>query len=52
MSAWYAILTKPRREALAAANLENQGYRVCLPRLPPWYENLGQRLVKAPKVEA
>lgn len=33
MSAWYAVFTKPRGEELAAANLRNQGYRVCLPRL-------------------
>ncbi len=33
MSAWYAVLCKPRREALAEANLLNQGYRVYLPRL-------------------
>ena len=33
MSAWYAVLCKPRREALAEANLINQGYRVYLPRL-------------------
>ena len=33
MSAWYAVLCKPRREALAEANLANQGYRVYLPRL-------------------
>jgi transcriptional antiterminator RfaH len=33
MSAWYAVFCKPRREALAEANLINQGYRVYLPRL-------------------
>ena len=33
MSAWYAVLCKPRREALAETNLANQGYRVYLPRL-------------------
>ena len=33
MSAWYAVMCKPRREALAEANLVNQGYRVYLPRL-------------------
>lgn len=33
MSTWYAVLCKPRSEALAEANLVNQGYRVCLPRL-------------------
>lgn len=33
MTAWYAVLCKPRREALAEANLVNQGYRVYLPRL-------------------
>jgi len=33
MSPWYAVMCKPRREALAEANLLNQGYRVFLPRL-------------------
>lgn len=33
MSAWYAVLCKPRREAVAEANLANQGYGVFLPRL-------------------
>lgn len=33
MSAWYAVLCKPRREEVAEANLLNQGYRVYLPRL-------------------
>ena len=33
MTVWYAALCKPRREALAEANLVNQGYRVYLPRL-------------------
>lgn len=33
MSVWHAALCKPRREALAEANLANQGYRVFLPRL-------------------
>lgn len=33
MSAWYAVFTKPRREALAEENLQRQGYSVCLPRL-------------------
>ena len=33
MSAWYAVLCKPRREALAETNLLNQGYRVFLPRI-------------------
>ncbi len=33
MSAWYAVLCKPRREEVAEANLRRQGYRVCLPRL-------------------
>ncbi len=33
MSAWYAVLCKPRREEVAEANLQRQGYRVCLPRL-------------------
>ena len=34
MSIWYAVMCKPRREALAETNLTNQGYHVCLPRLP------------------
>ncbi len=33
MSPWYAVLCKPRREALAEENLLRQGYRVFLPRL-------------------
>ena len=33
MSPWHAALCKPRREALAEANLLKQGYRVYLPRL-------------------
>lgn len=33
MSPWYAALCKPRSEALAEANLVNQGYQVFLPRL-------------------
>ena len=33
MSTWYAVMCKPRREALAEANLLNQGYRAYLPRL-------------------
>ena len=33
MSAWYAVLCKPRREEAAETNLTNQGYRVYLPRL-------------------
>ncbi len=33
MSAWYAVMSKPRQEVLAEANLMNQGYRVYLPRL-------------------
>lgn len=30
---WYAVLCKPRGEEAAAANLQNQGYAVYLPRL-------------------
>jgi transcriptional antiterminator RfaH len=33
MNVWYAVFCKPRCEALAEANLGNQGYRVYLPRL-------------------
>lgn len=33
MSAWYAVLCKPRREEVAEANLQRQGYNVCLPHL-------------------
>ena len=33
MNTWYAVLTKPRREAVAEENLRNQGFRVYLPRL-------------------
>lgn len=33
MIGWYTVLCKTRGEALAEANLANQGYRVYLPRL-------------------
>ena len=33
MSPWHAVLCKPRREALAETNLNNQGYEVYLPRM-------------------
>ena len=33
MSHWHAVLCKPRREAVAEANLRNQGFDVCLPRM-------------------
>ena len=33
MSAWYAVVCKPRCEARAEFNLVNQGYEVFLPRL-------------------
>jgi transcriptional antiterminator RfaH len=33
MNHWYAIHCKPHKEEVAAANLENQGYEVYLPRL-------------------
>ena len=33
MSTWHAVLCKPRREALAEANLRKQGYEVYLPRM-------------------
>jgi len=33
MSPWHAVLCKPRREALAEANLRNQGFEVYLPRM-------------------
>ena len=33
MSHWHAVLCKPRREALAEANLRNQGFEVYLPRM-------------------
>jgi len=33
MSPWHAVLCKPRREALAEANLNDQGYEVYLPRM-------------------
>ena len=42
MSAWYAVLCKPRREALAEANLVNQGYRVYLPRLATQHRRDGR----------
>jgi len=33
MSPWHAVLCKPRREALAEANLRRQGFEVYLPRM-------------------
>ena len=33
MSPWHAVLCKPRREAVAEANLRNQGFDVYLPRM-------------------
>ncbi len=33
MSPWHVVLCKPRREALAEANLRNQGFEVYLPRM-------------------
>jgi transcriptional antiterminator RfaH len=33
MSHWHAVLCKPRREAVAEANLRNQGFDVYLPRM-------------------
>ncbi len=42
MSPRYAVLCKPRREALAEANLINQGYRVYLPRLATQHRRDGK----------
>lgn len=42
MSAWYAVMCKPRREALAEANLLNQGYRVYFPRLATQHRRGGK----------
>jgi len=42
MSAWYAVLCKPRREALAETNLVNQGYRVYLPLLATQHRRDGK----------
>ena len=33
MSRWHAVLCKPRREAVAEANLRNQGFEAYLPRM-------------------
>jgi transcriptional antiterminator RfaH len=33
MNHWHAVFCKPHKEEVAAANLENQGYEVYLPRL-------------------
>ena len=30
---WYLIYTKPRAESTAEANLRNQGYEVCSPKI-------------------
>jgi transcriptional antiterminator RfaH len=42
MSAWYAVLCKPRREEVAEGNLLNQGYHVYLPRLATQYRRDGK----------
>lgn len=42
MSRWHAVLCKPRREALAEANLKNQGYEVHLPRIVEFRRKAGQ----------
>lgn len=42
MTVWYAALCKPRREALAEANLVNQGYRVYLPRIATQHRRAGK----------
>ncbi len=44
MSAWYAVMCKPRQEALAEANLVNQGYKVFLPRLATQTRRAGKWL--------
>ncbi|MFN8985824.1 MAG: transcriptional activator RfaH [Burkholderiales bacterium] len=44
MSAWYAVMCKPRQEALAEANLANQGYKVFLPRLSTQTRRAGKWL--------
>ncbi len=33
MQAWFAVVTKPRSEAIAHENLQRQGYETLLPRL-------------------
>ena len=33
MNYWHAVLCKPRREEVAASNLENQGFEIYLPRI-------------------
>ncbi len=33
MNRWHAVMCKPRREAVAEANLRNQGFEIYLPRL-------------------
>ncbi len=33
---WYVVFSKPRQEAIAARNLENQGYETWLPMLSRW----------------
>ena len=42
MSAWFAVMCKPRQEALAEANLANQGYQVFLPRLATQVRRAGK----------
>ena len=44
MSAWYAVMCKPRQEALAETNLANQGYQVFLPRLATQARRAGKWL--------
>ena len=42
MSRWHAVLCKPRREALAEANLKNQGYEVFFPRMVDFRRKAGR----------
>ena len=42
MSCWHAVLCKPHKEEVAAANLENQGYEVYLPRLVALHRRAGR----------
>ena len=49
MSAWYAVMCKPRQEALAETNLANQGYQVFLPRLATQARRAGEWLETIPE---
>ncbi|MCC5855543.1 MAG: transcription/translation regulatory transformer protein RfaH [Idiomarina sp.] len=43
MPAWYLLHCKPRQEARARVNIENQGYTTCMPQVKLQKHRRGQR---------